>query len=394
MVRTGLDIVAGDKKFSQKLKGNIACLCHAASVDKDLRHGIGILKNIFGNRFKTVLAPQHGFFADAQDDMIESPHHYLSHFDVRVFSLYSETRMPTETMLENIQYLLIDVQDIGCRPYTYIFTALNCLKASSGKAITIIVLDRPNPIDGLSIEGNILDEKYQSFVGMLPLPMRYGMTLGEILQLGCHHLKLDCDLQIIPMEGWHRSMTFRDTGLPWVLPSPNLPNPETALIFPGSVLFEGTNLSEGRGTTKSLEMIGHPNLNPFEFVEDFKKVSQTIGLEGFVLRPAYFTPVFHKFAGQSCGGFQIHVTDRHRFLPWKTGQFLLRELYHYPGTQFQWKQPPFEYELEKLPIDLINGTDVLRQWVENQGNVNELDKISLKNQEDFLNQRSNALCYQ
>lgn len=392
-VVTGLDIIKDRRAWSHKFTGNVGYLAHAASVNSELTHGIFIMKTLFGKRLTKIFSPQHGLVGDVQDDMIESHHYHHPHFDLPIFSLYSETRKPTEAMLEGLDHVLVDLQDVGTRIYTYIYTLTYMMEACGGLGIQVVVLDRPNPIGGLKLEGNMLDMAFTSFVGRHPLPVRHAMTIGEIALMARDQWGIDCDLQVVPMEGWQRGMHFQDTGLPWVLPSPNLATPQAALTFPGTVLFEGTNLSEGRGTVRSLEIIGHPAVEPYGWLSELQTVFSSQGLEGFVLRPVNFIPTFQKHQGVSCGGYQIHVTDKQKFEPWKVGQLLCQAFYHHLGDNFQWKQPPYEYEFEKLPIDMINGTDQLRLWVESKGSYFRLQELERGNWGDFEQKRAEVLLY-
>jgi len=393
-VQTGLENLKFNFDVQDSMKGNVGFLCHGSSVDSKYHHGIFILKAIYGNRLKKLFSPQHGLVGDAQDNMIESDHIFHPYFKLPVYSLYSETRSPTDEMLDGLDHLIVDFQDVGTRVYTYIHTLTLLMKACGQKAIQVVLLDRPNPINGEDIEGNILDQNFASFIGMHPLPMRHALTIGEIALMAKQFWNVDCQLRVITMNGWKRWMSFEDTHLPWVLPSPNLSNIETAYAYPGTVLFEGTNLSEGRGTTKSLELIGHPNIDAYYFLADLENVFKKSGLRGFIMRPTSFTPTFQKFKDISCGGYQIHVTDKRKFKPWKVGQILCREFRHYLGENFQWNSPPYEYEYEKLPIDILNGTDKLRKWVENKGEVEELEILENEGHAEYLDQRSQVLLYE
>ncbi len=348
------------KKFQDLLQGSVGYLCHTASVNRQLDHGIEILQELLGPRLKKLFGPQHGLITDVQDNMIESQDFIHPYYQLPVHSLYSHTRIPTDEMLEGIDTMVIDLQDVGCRVYTYIYTMTLMMQVCGKKGIRVIVLDRPNPLNGETVEGNVLEEGFRSFVGLHPLPMRHALTIGEVAQKAKAEWGMSCELTVVPMDGWERWMDFADTGLPWVLPSPNLPTLDSCYCFPATVLFEGTNLSEGRGSTRSLEILGHPQLQPHKFIKRLQPLIQKEKLQGFVLRPLYFQPTFQKHAGVTCGGFQIHLTDKKTFRPWSLGQFLMRELYHELGEHFQWKQPPYEYEYERMPIDLINGSDFFR----------------------------------
>jgi uncharacterized protein YbbC (DUF1343 family) len=389
VIMIGLNVFHADAGLLKKYSGRVGYLCHSASIDALGRQGIFLMMEIFGERLKALFSPQHGLATDVQDNMLESPHFFHSHYQLPVYSLYSETRAPTDAMLDGLDHLFIDLQDVGARTYTYIYTMLQTMVACAKKGIDVVVLDRPNPIGGEVVEGNVLDPAFTSFVGLLPLPMRHGMTIGEIARLW----EGDCRLEVVPMQGWRRSMYFEDTGLPWVLPSPNFPSIDTGLVFPGTVIFEATNISEGRGTVKPFEIFGHPKLDALGMLSRLEAVFGENGLGGFFLRPVTFMPVFDKYQDQPCNGYQIHVTDRGRFRPWRVGQILCREFYHHLGDNFSWRQPPFEYEYEKMPIDILNGTDKLRKWVEKNGPAEELEYYEMESMASFMERREKALLY-
>jgi uncharacterized protein YbbC (DUF1343 family) len=281
---------------------------------------------------------------------------------VPIFSLYSETREPTPAMLDLIDVLVIDIQDVGARIYTFIYTMANCLAAAARKGLPVIVCDRPNPIGGTAIEGAMLEEGHESFVGQYPIPMRHGMTVGELARLFNERHGLGAALEVVPMEGWSRGMYWDETGLPWVMPSPNMPTLDTAIVYPGTVLFEGTMLSEGRGTTRPFELIGAPWLDG----EELAARLNAIGLAGVYFRPAIFEPTFQKHVKATCGGCQIHVTDREAFEPVKAGVALMRECFGLAPDRFEWRAPPYEYEHDKMPIDILAGSPQLRQQIERQ----------------------------
>jgi uncharacterized protein YbbC (DUF1343 family) len=394
IVATGLERLISETELQKRFKGNIGYLCHSASVTRNLEHGLLALQRVFGKRLTKIFGPQHGFVTDVQDNMVESTHYTHPFFNLPVYSLYSETRIPTESMLEGLDHILVDLQDVGTRIYTYIYTMTLLMEACQKKGIEVVILDRPNPINAHKLEGNILDLNFASFVGRHPIPVRHALTMGEVAKM---HQKYwggkDCHLTVIEMKGYDRKMSYEDTGLPWVLPSPNLATIEAAYTFVGTVLYEGTNISEGRGTTRSLEIIGHPKIEAFGFHEKLKSVLKEARLEGFVLRPLVFLPTFQKHMGKPCGGYQIHVTDREKFEPWRLCQYLLREMYHELGPEFAWKQPPYEYEYHKMPVDLINGTDELRLWVQNRGSEDDYQRIMKKGQDQFAEQRKSILMY-
>lgn len=393
-VLTGLDNLQNNNSLQQRFKGNIAYLCHSASVNKDLKHGLEVMIEIFGKKLTKVFGPQHGFVTDVQDNMVETDHYVHPYFKLPIYSLYSETRIPTDAMLEGIDHIFVDLQDVGTRIYTYIYTLTLLLEKCANKDIEVIVLDRPNPINAADVEGNILESGYESFVGRHPIAVRHGLTIAEVAKM---HQKFWSDkksnLSIIEMQNYKRNMYFEDTKLPWVMPSPNLPTIEGCFTFVGTVLFEGTNISEGRGTTRSLEIIGHPKIKPFELKSHLDSVLSSYGLEGFFLRPINFMPTFQKHAGISCGGFQIHVLDRKEFNPWRVCQVLCRELMHNLGDNFKYKEDPYEYEFDKNPVDLINGTDKLRHWYEKNGSFEELENIEQENFDKYMNRRAEILLY-
>jgi uncharacterized protein YbbC (DUF1343 family) len=277
-----------------------------------------------------------------------------------VFSLYSETRVPTAEMLRGLDALVVDLQDVGTRIYTYIYTMANCLQAARAHGLPIVVCDRPNPIGGVQVEGPMLEDGFQSFVGQFPIPMRHGMTIGELARLFNEHFGIGAKLEVVAMRGWTRGQYFDETGLPWILPSPNIPTLESAIVYPGTVLFEGTNLSEGRGTTKPFELTGAPWVDP----EREAATLNGLSLPGVHFRPAPFEPTFHKFAKVPCGGCQAHVTDRRRFRPVEAGVALLDVFRRAGGPDFAWREPPYEYEHTIPPIDILYGSASLRERLE------------------------------
>ncbi|SNY99946.1 exo-beta-N-acetylmuramidase NamZ domain-containing protein [Flagellimonas pacifica] len=382
-VYTGLDVLVKDKTLQKKFNGNVALLCHNGSIDHTYTHAAIRFKEMFGSKFIKLFGPQHGFSTDVQDNMVETDHVIHPYFGIPVYSLYSETRIPTDEMLTEIDHFFVDLQDVGCRIYTYIYTLTLLLEKCSNKDIQVVVLDRPNPINGIDMEGNLVEPEFESFVGLHPLPIRYAMTIGEVALM---HQKLwvkeKTKLEVIKMQHWKREMYYEDTGLPWFLPSPNLARSESTITFPATVFFEGTLLSEGRGTSQPLEIVGHPKIEPFSFYMDYLVPRiKSSKLEGFVLRPITFLPTFQKHGNTVCGGVQIHVTNKALFKPWRVGQFIMRELYHFLGDDFKWKTPPYEYNYTQNPIDIINGTDKLRHWIEHNESVEALD--SLENLDEY-----------
>jgi len=348
---------------SQRLKGlRVGVLANPASIDRNFRHVVDGLASSRDWELTAIFGPQHGFRSDLQDNMIETAHAEDPRRKVPIFSLYSETREPTPAMLDLIDVLVIDIQDVGARIYTFIYTMANCLAAAARKGLPVIVCDRPNPIGGTAIEGPMLEPGYESFVGQYPIPMRHGMTVGELARLFNERHGLGAALEVVPMEGWSRGMYWDETGLPWVIPSPNMPTLDTAVVYPGTVLFEGTMLSEGRGTTRPFELIGAPWLDG----EELAARLNAIGLAGVYFRPAIFEPTFQKHAKATCGGCQIHMTDREAFEPVKAGVALMRECFGLAPDRFEWRAPPYEYEHDKMPNDILAGSPQLRQQIERQ----------------------------
>ena len=393
-VITGLERLINEKSLQDKIVGNIGYLCHSASIDSSFNAGPVLLQKLFGKRLIKLFGPQHGFVTDVQDNMVETTHYTHPYFKIPVYSLYSETRTPTDEMLEGIETLIVDLQDVGTRVYTYISTLSLLMEKCVGKNIKIVVLDRPNPVAGEMIEGCILNPEYKSFVGRYPIPQRHSLTMGEVGMFGKKVLNTDCNLEVITMKNWKRSMYWDETGLPWVLPSPNLPTSVGAITFAGTVLFEGTNISEGRGTTRPLEVAGFPGIESFSFCENVLKRFSAEGLtEGFNLRPIIFLPTFQKHQGKNCGGIHIHPTNNQKFASWSVSQMLCREFKRELGDQFEFHQKPYEYEFHKLAIDLINGTDEVRHWINNLGTFDQLKKIETRGFDHYLNQRENILLY-
>ncbi len=358
-----MHITLGSERLlaSDALRGRrVGVVCNPASVDHEFVHIIDRLTAHPDARLTVIFGPQHGFRSDVQENMIETGHARDASRDVPVYSLYSETREPTAEMLQNVDVLVVDLQDVGTRIYTYIYTMAYCLTAAARHNIKVIVCDRPNPIGGTEIEGPMLVHGFESFVGLYPIPMRHGMTIGELARLFNEHFGLHADLEVVTMEGWRRGMYHDAADAPWVMPSPNMPTLDSAIVYPGTVLFEGTNVSEGRGTTRPFELVGAPWVS----AEPFARALNQRRLPGVIFRPAVFEPTFHKHARLTCGGCQLHVVDRHTFQP-VLAAALLTELFRHAGPdRFAWRDPPYEYEHEKLPFDILAGSSDLRERIE------------------------------
>jgi uncharacterized protein YbbC (DUF1343 family) len=368
-VRLGLERLLDGSHHPTLLHGQrVGLVSNPASVDGQLRHAVDRVIAHPGARLAAIFGPQHGFRSDVQENMIESGHATDESRRVPVYSLYSETREPTADMLRDVELLVIDLQDVGTRIYTYIYTMANCLIAARKHGVKAIVCDRPNPIGGAAVEGPLLARGFESFVGQYPIPMRHGMTIGELARLFNDQFGIGADLEVVPMEGWRREMYHEDTGLPWVMPSPNIPTNETAVVYPGTVLFEGTNISEGRGTTRPFELVGAP----WVMAERFADAMNRLELPGARFRPVVFEPTFHKHAKVGCGGCQIHVLDRTVFTPVETAVALLAAFRAADPGQFAWRPPPYEYEHEKPPIDILAGSSELREQIETGASARDI----------------------
>ncbi|MGH9749899.1 MAG: exo-beta-N-acetylmuramidase NamZ family protein, partial [Candidatus Polarisedimenticolia bacterium] len=388
-VLTGLEVLArGLPRYLRDRR--LGLLLHPASVTSDYRSARDVVSGLAGGYLRALFGPQHGIAGEKQDNMIESGHGLDAELRIPVHSLYAETRSPTPKMIDAIDVLLVDLQDVGTRVYTFEWTTALALEACAAMGREVVVLDRPNPIGGAVLEGNLIRDGFTSFVGLYPVPMRHGLTLGELAALVNARMgglrgeaarprpRRDgpgfrcpgrCELTVLPMEGWRRAMLFPDTGLPWVLPSPNMPAFDTAVVYPGQVLLEGTNVSEGRGTTRPFEIFGAPWFDLRGVRERFEKR----GLPGAVLRPHSFEPTFHKFAGQNCHGFQIQVTDPAAYRPYLTTLAVLQDLIALHREAFAWKDPPYEYVTDRLPIDVLTGDPRVRDALESGADLRELE---------------------
>ena len=354
---SGLDVLLAGE--GPDLRGErLGLILHPASVTSDLRFSADAFL-ADGLDLKVLFGPQHGARGEKQDNMIESDHYTDPVTGLRVHSLYSEVRKPTREMLDGLDTVLFDLQDVGVRVYTFVWTMALAMEACAEAGVRFIVLDRPNPIGGLVREGPVLREGYESFVGLYPIPLRHGLTAGELARWLVRVQRIDVDLTVVPCSGWHRWMSWDDTGLPWVPPSPNLPTPTSCDVYPGMVLFEGTLLSEGRGTTRPFEFFGAPWLDP----EKLAEAVQGLG-EGLALRPCHFEPTFQKHQGEVCGGAQLHVTSRERVRSVRAAAALLAACRSVGPDPFPWRPPPYEYEETLMPIDILWGHDGLRMGIE------------------------------
>ncbi len=369
MITIGIEHLITDPPASFTGK-RLALLCNQASTDRYFRHSRDLIMATFPGQLTCLFSPQHGFFSEKQDNMIESDHAKDGATGLPVFSLYGETRKPTAAMFDHFDILLIDLQDVGTRVYTFIWTVVYCLQRAAETGKKVVILDRPNPVGGQLVEGNLLKPAFRSFVGLYEIPMRHGLTMGELALLCNREMGIDAELEVIKMQGWHREMFFADTGFPWVFPSPNMPTPLTALVYPGQVIWEGTNISEGRGTTQPFELVGAPFINPDQVLEGLAGID----LPGCALRPLAFEPTSGKWAGQACSGFHLHVTNPQIFRSYRLSLALFQALFQAYSGEFSYKQPPYEYEYDLLPMDLILGDQKLRQALEHGVHIIDLER--------------------
>ncbi len=390
MVSSGLEIVKRDE--FQQLKGKkVGLLAHPSSITSCFEHAADIFS---GNSFLNLVAlfgPEHGLQGVAQD-MQEVDHSRDKRTGLPVYSLYGageESLSPDDGMLDEIDVIVIDLQDIGSRYYTYIWTMADVLRVCGRLGRKVVVLDRPNPINGVHVEGPILQEEFSSFVGRYPIAIRHGMTVGELAVMLTSRFGIQADVEVVKMEGWQRELWFDETGLPWVMPSPNMPTLDTASVYPGMCLLEGTNLSEGRGTTRPFEMAGAPWLDPDQFADLLMKE----GLPGIIFRPIYFRPIFHKWKGEVCGGVQLHVIDRQSFRPFITGVSVIKAALRMDQKQFAWREEPYEFVSDRLAFDLLAGGEELRSQIEEDLPLNEIEESWQGDLEAFLSLRKEFLLY-
>jgi uncharacterized protein YbbC (DUF1343 family) len=357
LVTLGSERLLASRRLDSK---RVGVVCNPASIDHQFTHIADALASHPRARLAAIFGPQHGFRSDVQENMIETGHGRDDRRRVPLYSLYSETREPTAEMLEGLDVLVIDLQDVGTRIYTYIYTMAHCLKAAKRHGLEVLVCDRPNPIGGAQVEGPMLVSGFESFVGLYPIPMRHGMTIGELARLFNEHIGIGADLEVVPMKGWRRDMYHDGVQAPWVMPSPNIPTLDSAIAYPGTVLFEGTNVSEGRGTTRPFELVGAP----WVAAERFADALNLRMLPGAFFRPVVFEPTFHKHAKRTCGGCQLHVVDRKTFAPVLAGVLLMEAFRAAAPDEFAWREPPYEYEHERLPFDILAGSSALREQID------------------------------
>ncbi|MGJ0486102.1 MAG: exo-beta-N-acetylmuramidase NamZ family protein [Methylomicrobium sp.] len=400
-MKFGIDRILEDQNLRAPLVGKrIALLAHPASVAAELTHSLDALGQLPDIQLSAAFGPQHGLRGDKQDNMIESPDFVDPMHGIPVFSLYGKVRRPTDAMMDTFDVLLVDLQDLGCRIYTFITTLRYVLEAAAKHRKTVWILDRPNPA-GRPVEGLTLRPGWESFVGAGPMPMRHGLTMGELARWFIATFKLDVDCQVITMEGWNPH-TAPGYGWPlgertWINPSPNAPNLWMTRCYAGTVMLEGTTLSEGRGTTRPLELFGAPDLNPRSLIETMQSMAPA-WLAGCRLRECWFEPTFHKHAGKLCAGVHIHVEDpsynHELFRPWRLQTLAFKALRRFRPDYQLWRDFPYEYELDHLAIDVINGSPLLREWIDDaQAEPDDLERLARSDEDAWLDERSAFLLY-
>lgn len=400
MFQFGIERLLADATLMKELKARrVALLAHPASVDQNLNHSVDLLAKALGSALKSAFGPQHGMRGEKQDNMIESDDYQDPDYKIPVFSLYGKVRRPTPEMLESFDVLLVDLQDVGCRIYTFLTTLFYMLDAvESHPNKEIWVLDRPNPA-GRKVEGNLLNMSFESFVGAAPVPMRHGLTLGEAGLWYRQHKNYQTPYRVIAMQDY--KMTDASHGWPshlsWVNPSPNMPRLSCVRQYAGSVLIEGTQLSEGRGTTIPLEVTGAPGMKSQQVIELMREWAPQ-WIKGCRLRACYYEPTFHKFKGQLCSGVQIHVDgsvfDYEAFQPYRVVSLLLKAFHHIHPEFDLWKKPPYEYEDKLLPIDILSGGEELRRWVEaDRVQIDEFENFLRMQEQDWESSRAPFLLY-
>lgn len=383
----GVDRLIEDRAECVRGK-RLGLIANPSSVDSRLCHTVDVLHDRPDIQLDVLFGPEHGLRGFAQDQ-VELEDEVDLRTGLPVVSLYGSSRSPTSEMLSGLDALVFDIQDIGSRYYTYIWTMAHAMEACARDDLEMIVCDRPNPIGGTVVEGNLIEDGFTSFVGLYPIPNRHGMTVGELAGLFNEAFGIGCRLTVVPMEGWARSEWYDETGLSWVMPSPNLPTPDTAIVYPGTCLVEGTNVSEGRGTTRPFEIVGAPWIEPHRLVAELEKEN----LPGVRFRTLHFEPTFHKFAEKICGGIQLHVSDRLAFRPLRTALAILGVLKRLWPTEFAWREPPYEYVSERPAFDILMGNDLVRSQIESGISVLEIERDWEEQTHRFLVERQPFLLY-
>jgi uncharacterized protein YbbC (DUF1343 family) len=387
-IALGLEVLLTERE-SLVRGSRVGLICNPATVDHSFRHAADLFHRHPDINLTALFGPQHGIRGETQDNMIEWQGFRDPRTGVMAYSLYGEVRKPTEEMLRDVDTLVFDVQDVGTRVYTFNYTMALAMEAAREFGNRFVALDRPNPIGGLGIEGGVLEPGHESFVGMYPIPMRHGMTVAELAWMFNEEFGIGCDLEVVPMRGYKREFWFNDTDAPWVLPSPNIPTPDTTVVYPGTVLVEGTKISEGRGTTRPFEINGAPYADSYEVADYLNKLR----LPGAYFRQHSFIPTFQKHAGTLCHGVQIHPLDREAFKPVITGVALIKAFHDLYPDDFQWQSPPYEYVFDRAPFDVIAGTAKLREQIENGASIEEIAASWEAGEKEFAERRKPYLLY-
>ncbi|TMJ43171.1 MAG: DUF1343 domain-containing protein [Alphaproteobacteria bacterium] len=400
-MKFGIDRLIAEPKLRAPLTGRrVALLAHPASVTRDLTHSLDALGACNDVKLTAAFGPQHGLRGDKQDNMIESPDYRDPVHNIPVFSLYGTARKPTDASMDTFDVMLVDLQDLGCRIYTFITTLRNCLEMAAKHKKSVWVLDRPNPV-GRPVEGLTLRAGWESFVGVGPMPMRHGLTLGELGLWFVRHFKFDVEYQIIEMEGWQPDAApgfgWEIGERNWVNPSPNAPNLWMARAYPGTVMLEGTTLSEGRGTTRPLELFGAPDIDARRLIAEMRELMPQ-WLNGCGLRDFWFEPTFHKHVGKLCNGVQVHTEgpgyDHQAFKPWRIQTLAFKTIRRLHPDYPLWRDFPYEYESGRLAINVINGSPLLKEWVDdNAATPHDLDALTTPDEQAWLVERQPYLRY-
>ena len=387
-IKLGLERLL-DERVDALAGVRVGLVCNQASVDHGFRHAADLFHEHSQINLTALFGPQHGIRGDVQDNMIETEHAVDRRTQVPIYSLYSETREPTDEMLRDVDVIVVDLQGVGCRIYTFAYTMANCMRAAKRLGKKVVVCDRPNPIGGEMVAGNVTERGHESFVGQFSLPTRHGMTMGELSRLFNKHFGIGCELEVIELDGWTRDLWYEDTDGPWVLPSPNIPTPDSCKVFPGTVHLEGTQMSEGRGTTRPFELVGAPYIDP----DKYAKSLAALNLPGVAFRSCGFMPTFQKHGGKTCGGVQIHVMDRASFEPVSAGVAIVKIAHDLYTDEFLWKEPPYEYEFERNPFDVISGTTEMRAQIERGESLDAIVESWQPALSEFKRIRSEYLLY-
>jgi uncharacterized protein YbbC (DUF1343 family) len=383
----GIDNIRA-KGFRPLRGARIGVFTNIASCDAHLQPTIEVLCRQKKFRVALLFTPEHGLHGALQDQK-QSRDFYDRQHKLWVYSLYGKRLVPDEKILNRIDAVLIDIQDVGTRYYTFVWSAVLMMQQMARLKKRVIITDRPNPLNGVSVQGPVLDEKYSSFVGLFPIPIRHGLTIAELCHFIATEFAIKTELTIIAMKGWRRRYYYSDTKLQWTMPSPNMPTFATASVYPGMCLLEGTNISEGRGTTRPFELFGAPWIDPFRLVQTLKKRA----ISGAAFRPTYFMPTFHKYRGIMCGGAHLYITNKKRFNPVSAGLQIIKTVRDLYPRRFAWRQPPYEFEKKRMPFDILIGNSWIRTAIEHGASIAELERRWQSDLQAFKKKRKKYLLY-